>query len=499
MTLSARLSAFFLAALALVLVGFALTVYLLARAYLRHQSGERLATALETLDAAVEREPDGLDWDPSEHHVTLGQDAQPGQVRWTVHDGQGRTVARSPNLDATAGGADWPAPLAERSELFPGRLGGERWQFVRRRVAASSVVPAPTASGGSPRYGELILTAGVSLAPQEETLNRLALVLTGLSTAIWLLAALTGRQLCRHALAPVRSMAAEATVMGADDLSQRLASPATGDELEELGRAFNGLLARLEEAFERQRRFTGDASHQLRTPLTALRGEVEVALRRDRSADEYRASLITVREQARRLEEIVEMLLFLSRADAESRQTELAPLDLGTWLAEHLRTWSEHPRGADVRQEATDEGVWVRAHGPLLGQLVDNLLDNACKYSQPGTPVVVRLGWKAGFITLEVEDAGAGIAPADLPHVFEPFYRAPEARRRGEPGVGLGLAVARRIAMAFGGTLTATSEPGHGSRFTLCLPPPLPCYRNDPGTADDRSAGAIGERQKYLE
>jgi signal transduction histidine kinase len=98
------------------------------------------------------------------------------------------------------------------------------------------------------------------------------------------------------------------------------------------------------------------------------------------------------------------------------------------------------------------------------------LLDNACKYSCPGSSITLHLGHAVGFATLEVEDEGPGIPPQDLPHVFEPFFRSSEARRVGRPGVGLGLAVARRIAMALGGTLTATSAPGQGSRFTLRLP-----------------------------
>jgi signal transduction histidine kinase len=108
-------------------------------------------------------------------------------------------------------------------------------------------------------------------------------------------------------------------------------------------------------------------------------------------------------------------------------------------------------------------------HPALLGQLLDNLLDNACKYSEPGSPVTVRLGGSDGAVTLAVEDVGPGIDPVDLPHVFEPFYRSARARP-GRAGVGLGLAVARRIAAALGGSLAAESEPGRGARFLLRLP-----------------------------
>jgi heavy metal sensor kinase len=316
-----------------------------------------------------------------------------------------------------------------------------------------------------------VLTAGLSLEPVEGTLRTLGLVLGLLSAAVWCTAAVLSRVLCRQALAPVARMAAAARSMGAGDLAERLPVPDAGDELTDLGRAFNGLLDRLQEAFERQRRFTGDASHQLRTPLTAMLGQVEVALRRDRPAGDYRAALERVQGQAARLRQVVEMLLFLARADAEARPAELEAVDLAAWLPAHLETWSGHERQPDLRLVvASGSSVWVRVHGPLLGQLLDNLLENACKYSRPGTPVVIGLGSEGGWVTLAVEDAGDGIAPEDLPHIFEPFYRAPQARRHGLAGVGLGLAVCRRIAAAFGGTVEAQSAPGRGSRFVLRLP-----------------------------
>jgi signal transduction histidine kinase len=265
-------------------------------------------------------------------------------------------------------------------------------------------------------------------------------------------------------------MAAAARTVSAADLGQRLPTPGTGDELDDLGRAFNDLLGRLQESFERQRRFTGDASHQLRTPLAALLGQIEVALRRDRNPEEYRRVLASVRGEAGRLGQLVDTLLFLARADAEARAPETERFDLCAWLGQHLGTWASHPRAADLQPEPAEGPLWVRAHPALLGQALDNLLDNACKYSPPGSPVHVRT-WEDGeAVCLGVEDQGDGIAAEDLPHVFEPFYRAAQARERGVGGVGLGLAVAARIVVAGGGRLTAHSEAGQGSRFTIRLP-----------------------------
>jgi two-component system, OmpR family, sensor kinase len=258
--------------------------------------------------------------------------------------------------------------------------------------------------------------------------------------------------------------------MSAADLHQRLPGPAHADEVGELNRAFNELLDRLQEAFERQRRFTGDASHQLRTPLAAMLGQVDVALRRERPGEEYRRVLTLVQDQTDHLRRIVEALLFLARADAEAELSSLETVNLADWLPAHLKSWAEHPRAGDLRVECPDAAL-VRAQPLLLGQLLDNLLDNAFKYSEPGTPVTVTARREPDGITLTVRDEGPGIGPNDLPHVFDAFYRSAEARRLGRAGVGLGLAMAQRIAAAFGGTLSAASELGKGSSFTLRLPP----------------------------
>jgi signal transduction histidine kinase len=251
----------------------------------------------------------------------------------------------------------------------------------------------------------------------------------------------------------------------------RLPSPGTRDELEDFAGSFNGLLDRLSVALERQKQFTGQASHQLRTPLAALIAAIEVARRRRRTVEEHERVLDGLHDDAVRLWRVVEALLFLARADAEAGLPDLECLDLAAWASGHLRTWSGNERAADLRFEGRDgETPWSRAHPPLLGQLLDNLLENACKYSGPGTPIVVRAWCEPDAVALAVEDRGFGIPAEDLPRVFEPFYRAESARRLGRAGVGLGLAVARRIAASHGGTITAESEPGQGSRFVVRLP-----------------------------
>jgi heavy metal sensor kinase len=467
MTLSTRLSLFFLAALALVLAGFSGALYALAHLYLFRQADERCRAGLDVLHAAVEIEDGAAAWDPQDRRLSLNGDG--GEV-WAVFDDRGR-------LQDGAGAG----PLsAEEQPDGPEdvRWQGQWWRRARRWVRPDAALRRPN----DPRPRALLLTVAVPLGPVHAALRTLALWLGGLSLAAWAAAALAGRRLCRRALAPLTRMAQAAHGIGAADLTRRLPVPSTGDELKGLAEAFNDLLARLEEAFARQRRFTAEASHQLRTPLTALRGQAEVALRRERPPQEYRTALESVRGQAERLQRLVEMLLFLARADAESAAPERERIDLGDWLRGHLASWDGHARRGDLREEIEAQGpLSVRTHAALLGQALDNVLDNACKYSAPGSPIVLRLRREKGELLLAVEDRGCGVSEQDLAHVFEPFFRSAEARRRGVGGVGLGLAVAARIVAALGGRVEAHSREGEGSRFVLALPEHESANGNTPG------------------
>jgi two-component system, OmpR family, sensor kinase len=231
----------------------------------------------------------------------------------------------------------------------------------------------------------------------------------------------------------------------------------------------------LQESFERQRRFTGEASHQLRTPLAGILGQIEVALRRERPIEEYQRVLATVHQRGSHLNQIVESLLFLSRANADAALASLENLCLNSWLPERIESWSDHQRAGDIVLcvNATQD-CCVRAQPALLGELLDILIDNACKYSPPGSPVEIALDGDAEAVRIEIQDRGCGISTNDVPHLFTPFFRAEESRRRGIEGTGLGLSIARRLARVFQGELTVDSHPSRGSLFVLRLPAAQP-------------------------
>jgi signal transduction histidine kinase len=467
MTLVTRVSIAFLVALAIALGAFSACLYYVV--------GLRLRLALDQeLEATLDRFPDR-------------PEGQSGRVTWAIYDESGRRTESASDLGQSMvlDGRDL-GPLAVDVAMTIKGPDGLRWRVLARPIGGGRRRGPPETKGeehrpGAPARDERkgagpfrerrprVLAAWASLEPVEAEIRSLAAVLPLISIGLWLLAAAIGRYFGRRALAPLTLMAESARAMPFDDC--RLPSPGTRDELDDFAKSFNGLLDRLQTALERQRQFTGQASHQLRTPLAALIAAIQVARRRPRSVLEHERVLDRLHDDAVRLWRVVEALLFLARADAEAGLPDLECLDLCAWAVDHMRAWSGHDRAADLRVDASDGGpLWTRAHRPLLGQLLDNLLENACKYSGRGSPITIRTWGEPDTVVLAVEDCGCGIPAADLPRIFEPFYRAESARRHEGAGVGLGLAVARRIAHSHGGTIIAESGPGGGSRFQVRLP-----------------------------
>lgn len=487
MSLTTRLSTYFLAALALVLLGFSGVLYLLVRHHLVDRTNQRLEATMQTLVAAIEVHPEDVEWEPLERHVTLGEDPSEDQVRWMIHDASGHLVDNSRNLES---GQKSPAALVDLSSGV--------WRIFSRRVRAGNPDPEVVAEEDASSAGNLMegiapsQLPGQTILPSDRTyhgtaltvraalpwwpvaasLRQLAWTLAGVSAGLWGVGLLLSRRVCRRAIRPVVRMAASARALRAEEAGQFLTVAGTGDELEDLGRAFNDVLSRLREVLERQQRFTGDASHQLRTPLTAILGQVEVALRQERPALEYQRVLELVRRRAGEMRETVELLLFLARMPAKTELPETRVVNLLEWLERRMRHWTDHPRFRDIHWPRPVETTnWeVRTQPALLGQVFENLLDNACKYSEPGTPITIQIerAWRGAV--LSVSDRGHGIQAEDLPHLCDPFYRTAEARRLGRPGVGLGLTVVGRIVKALGGELRIDSEPGQGSRFSVYLP-----------------------------
>ena len=304
-----------------------------------------------------------------------------------------------------------------------------------------------------------------------DTLSRLLLIMGIAYPVALVLASLGGIFLAGRALSPIDNITRAARQISAEDLNQRLKLRLPNDEVGRLARTFDEMIARLDDAFKRQRQFTTDASHELRTPLTIIKGQIDVSLQKEREPEAYRQVLQAVNDEVDRLIRLAGSLLTLTRADAGQIPLSFENIDVGevvTGVSEQVRPTAVD-KGAELK---IDPGppVTIQADEDLLLQLMLNLLDNAIKYTQSGGEVTV--GWKVNGnkVEMRVHDTGIGISAEHLPYLFDRFYRADKARSRAEGGVGLGLAISRWIAEVHGGSINVNSAPGKGSTFVILLP-----------------------------
>ncbi len=257
-------------------------------------------------------------------------------------------------------------------------------------------------------------------------------------------------------------------------LHRRLAEPTSYDELARLTVTLNAMLSRLEKSFGTLRRFTADASHELKTPLTVLRSGIERSLTHPTTSPEVMETLEETLLEVNRMAELVDSLLTLARADEGRAPLHLDDLDLREVLAELAETASilGEQASVDVTVEVPAEPVRMHADRSRLRQLLQNLLSNAIKYTSAGGEVWIGSALEDGNVVLTVRDSGMGIAPGDLEHIFDRFWRADPARSRtgSRPGAGLGLAICKWTAEAHGGSIEVQSKPGRGTTFTVSLP-----------------------------
>ncbi len=257
-------------------------------------------------------------------------------------------------------------------------------------------------------------------------------------------------------------------------LHRRLAEPTSYDELARLTVTLNAMLSRLEKSFGTLRRFTADASHELKTPLTVLRSGIERSLTHPTTSPEVMETLEETLLEVNRMTELVDSLLTLARADEGRAPLHLDDLDLSEMLAELAETASilGEQASVDVTVEVPPEPVRMHADRGRLRQLLQNLLSNAIKYTSAGGEVWIGSALDDGNVVFTVGDSGMGIAPGDLEHIFDRFWRADPARSRTglRPGAGLGLAICKWTAEAHGGSIEVQSKPGRGTTFTVSLP-----------------------------
>jgi heavy metal sensor kinase len=320
-----------------------------------------------------------------------------------------------------------------------------------------------------PRTGVVSLELGISLAETEATLAAFDRQVAGGAVVFLILAGSAGMFLSRQALRPVAESIRAAKRLDLENLSERLPQTGAGDELDELAGTINGLLDRLAAYHSQINRFTADASHELRSPLGAMRAAVEIALQKPREAEEYRNVLASLGEQCERVTALINGLLLLARADAGEVLIRREAVDLAALACEVGKMFDPlaEEKGIQLVTDTSD-AVTVTGDPSRLGQLVTNLLDNAIRFTEPGGSVTLQVDSIADRAMLRVKDTRIGIPAIHLPHIFERFYQADTARSSGASG--LGLSICRWIIKAHGGTIEVDSRDRKGTEFTVIFP-----------------------------
>jgi heavy metal sensor kinase len=374
-----------------------------------------------------------------------------------VVDGDGRAVHEGAAL-AGAEGLPAALPPGRDSEIGSAVVRGEPMRVLSQSIAV-----------GGRRY---TVEAVTPLRELREGLSGASAALIGLVAAALLLAAAGGYSLSRRALAPVDRITRAAREISADSLSRRLEIPETGDELARLSATLNDMIGRLETSFQQIARFTADASHELRTPLALMRTTAEVALRGEQPPAELRGALGAIIAEVERTSHLVENLLLIAKADSGDARLQRIRVDLAAAVQEACSQASvlAHVKGLSLEVRAADRAIWVIGDPHALRRVFLILLDNAIKYTPGAGTLQVALAERDGVAIGEVRDTGIGIPAPDLPHVFERFYRVDRARSRDHGGAGLGLAIARWIVAAHGGSITVESGVDRGSVFSVLLP-----------------------------
>jgi len=358
--------------------------------------------------------------------------------------------------------------------------------LLKRSTGAPSDVPAPTlferdtlthwrtrqdrretfhCSG----FGDCAL-AGRSMAGDLTSLRTFSFGLLGTGAAVLALALGIGWWLTGRAIRPIQQIAEAANRISSGNLSERVPVADEGNELGLLGRALNSTFARLEAAFARQRQFTADAAHELRTPLAVMIVEAQTALSRQRDAAEYRETVESCLETAQQMRVLTESMLTLARADSGDNALPRSPVDLmetARAAAERIRPLAE---ATAVRILSDLAPATVFCNPDRLSQLITNLVRNAIDYNRPDGEVRISTASTPDGTILTIADSGIGIAATDLPHIFERFYRVDKSRSRAQGHVGLGLAICKAIVEAEHGTIEVSSELNVGTAFTVRLP-----------------------------
>jgi heavy metal sensor kinase len=459
LTIRWRMTLWYGAVLAIVLVSFSAALYLTMRQHLAARADRELSDELVEVRQEIE-EANSLSELQQRLHRRFDNDAS---IDFEVRGSSGDTIFRSKRL----GSQSLPLTPKSASAKAPDFSSAQIGEMGQWRIASQ------TAAGTDGTY---LMQVGRSLVPEQDSLRELLHVLL-LIVPLALIAAIGGGYwLAKRALAPVDRMTREAEAITASQLNLRLPVNGHDDELERLALTLNRMIERLQRSFEEMQQFTADAAHELRTPLAIMHSAAEVALRSAREPEQYRSVLENLMEETDQLTRLASQLLYLCREDSGQNPPPVTCVRLDKLVCDvcdQMQIVAEEQ--ALSLTVSADGACEVSGDAERLRRVLFNLIDNAVKYTDSGGSISVSVTSDDRLAHIVVSDTGIGIASQHIPHIFQRFYRPPGATDTRRAGTGLGLAICKAIVESHAGRIDVRSEPGKSSEFTITLPVKRSC------------------------
>ncbi len=464
MSITKRLSALFALMSFLLLTAVASSLYFALEHKLEMRDQTELLSRVIRIRSYLHAQPSNADLQTLVEHFKDAPMSLKRSIDLILADDQGQILFRSNQQ-----GPDGPTLLhqAIREQTIP----NSSWLWQKDDQPSLRTVTVWGKLGDDEQSRHLLISVCMSADETRQILHESALILLLMVLTGTMVAAALGHWVARRGLAPIAAITCAARKINASQLHKRLPQREVPEEFHDLAMAFNGMLARLDEAFQRQSDFSSDLAHELRTPINNLMLQAQIALSQARSKEDYQEILASAMEEYQALSRMIEEMLFLARADNAEAVLQKESIN----LREEMECITEfyQPLAEDKNQSIQINGQGtIEADKGMLRRAVGNLLTNAIQHSPPSSTISLSLGTNAEqATTLSIANPGEGIAPEHLPRLFDRFYRVDKARTPGQCGSGLGLAIARSIMQLHGGDIHVSSTPGKQTEFVLTFPP----------------------------
>ena len=446
--------------LALILVTFCGFVYMYFQSSLQKSIDHKIKSIAEVLSSSMTETHSQSLFGNFERYLenTLGKKPKGKFIQ--IIDASGKIGARLNDLEAEA----VPVSFTTLERALRGEIVYETIETARPRLR---MITMPILEN---KKVTSIVQVGSSLEEFEDTMKRLLIIMIVSIITATGGTIVVGYFMAKKTMKPVDQIRRTAVKITSSNLDERIELKGRKDELGRLAETFNAMIARLKDSFQRINQFSIDVSHELKTPLTILKGETELALRKERTNEEYKKSLQSNLEEIDRMSRIIDDLLLLSKAETKDIRLNLEKVDLRDLLADvclNMKIFGEN-KGVEIIARDLDD-IRIIGDELKLRRMITNIVENGIKYGRSGGYVAVSSQKQNGYACINVKDNGPGISSGDIKYIFDRFYRADRSRKRAS-GSGLGLSISKWIAQAHRGTIEVESTPAAGSLFTIKLP-----------------------------